>query len=84
MDLALYGRVLRRFGPLVATGVILAAGLAILSLARVTSHGLSYRKPVRGRARPSSCSRNLGPLGFVRKFPLPGRVALVALPRRNL
>jgi hypothetical protein len=46
VDLALYGRVLRRFWPLVAIGVILAAGLAFLSLVRVTSHGLSYRKPV--------------------------------------
>ena len=46
MDLALYGRVLRRFWPLVVTGVILAAGLAALSLVRVTSHGVSYRKPV--------------------------------------
>ena len=46
MDLALYGRVLRRFWPLVVTGVILAAGLAFLSLVRVTSHGVSYRKPV--------------------------------------
>ena len=46
MDLALYGRVLRRFWPLVVTGVILAASLAFLSLVRVTSHGLSYRKPM--------------------------------------
>lgn len=45
MDFALYGRVLRRFWPLVATGVILAAALALLSLVRVTSHGFSYRKP---------------------------------------
>jgi hypothetical protein len=46
VDLALYGRVLRRFWPLVATGVILASALAILSLVRVTSHGLVYRKPM--------------------------------------
>jgi len=45
MDLALYGRVLRRFWPLVVTGVILAAALAVLSLVRVTSDGVSYRKP---------------------------------------
>ena len=46
MDLALYGRVLRRFWPLVVTGVILASSLAFLSLVRVTSHGVSYRKPM--------------------------------------
>jgi hypothetical protein len=46
MDLALYGRVLRRFWPLVVTGVILASSLAFLSLVRVTSHGLVYRKPM--------------------------------------
>jgi len=46
VDLAEYGRVLRRFWPLVVAGVILAAGLAFLSLVRVTSHGVSYRKPV--------------------------------------
>lgn len=45
MDLALYGRILRRFWPLVVTGVILAAVLASLSLVRVTSDGVSYRKP---------------------------------------
>lgn len=45
MDLALYGRVLRRFWPLVVTGVILASSLAFLSLVRVTSHGVSYRNP---------------------------------------
>ena len=37
---------MRRFWPLVATGVILASSLAILSLVRVTSHGLIYRKPL--------------------------------------
>ena len=46
MDLAEYGRVLRRFWPLVVTGVILAISLAFLSLVRVTSHGVSYRKPM--------------------------------------
>jgi hypothetical protein len=46
MDLALYGRVLRRFWPLVVTGVILAAGLAFLSLVKVTPHGVTYRKPL--------------------------------------
>lgn len=46
MDFALYGRVLRRFWPLVVTGVVLGACLAFLSLVRVTSHGVFYRKPV--------------------------------------
>jgi hypothetical protein len=46
VDLAEYGRVLRRFWPLVVTGVILASSLAFLSLVRVTSHGVSYRKPM--------------------------------------
>jgi hypothetical protein len=45
MDLAEYGRVLRRFWPLVVTGAILAVSLAFLSLVRVTSHGFYYRKP---------------------------------------
>ena len=43
MDLALYGRVLRRFWLLVLVGLTLAAALAILSVARVSSDGLSYR-----------------------------------------
>lgn len=46
MDFALYGRVLRRFWPLVVTGLILAASLAFLSLVRVTSHGVIYRSPM--------------------------------------
>jgi hypothetical protein len=45
MDLELYGRVLRRFWPLVVTGLILAVGLAFLSLVRITPNGVSYRKP---------------------------------------
>jgi hypothetical protein len=45
VDLAEYGRVLRRFWPLVVTGVILASILAFLSLVRVTSHGVTYRNP---------------------------------------
>ena len=36
---------MRRFWPLVVTGVILAAILAVLSLVRVTSHGFIHRKP---------------------------------------
>ena len=44
MDLSLYGRVLWRFRWLVAGGVILAILLAILSVAKISSHGLSYRK----------------------------------------
>ena len=45
MDLALYGRVLRRFRWLLALGLVLAGFLAILSVAKITSHGISYRKP---------------------------------------
>jgi len=45
MDLALYGRVLRRFWPLVVTGLVLAVALAALSLVRMTGNGVSYRKP---------------------------------------
>jgi hypothetical protein len=44
MDLSLYGRVLWRFRWLVATGLILAILLSVLSVAKVSSHGLSYRK----------------------------------------
>ena len=43
MDLALYGRVLRRFWWLVLGGLTLAVALTILSVARVSSDGLSYR-----------------------------------------
>jgi capsular polysaccharide biosynthesis protein len=46
VDLALYGRVLWRFKFVVALGVILAFALAVLATAKVTSHGLVYRKPV--------------------------------------
>jgi hypothetical protein len=46
MDLALYGRVLRRFWGLVAVGLTLAVVLSILSVASVSSHGLSYRSKV--------------------------------------
>jgi hypothetical protein len=45
MDLALYGRVMWRFKWLVAIGFILAIFLAVLSLAKISSHGISYRKP---------------------------------------
>jgi hypothetical protein len=45
VDLALYGRVLRRFRWLVALGLVLAVFLAVLSVAKITSHGISYRKP---------------------------------------
>jgi hypothetical protein len=46
MDIALYGRVLRRYWFLVLGGLILATALAILSTAKITQHGLKYRKPV--------------------------------------
>ncbi len=45
MDLSLYGRVIWRFRWLVALGLLLAIALAVLSVAKVSSHGLSYRKP---------------------------------------
>ena len=44
MDLSLYGRVLWRFRWLVALGLILAVALSLLSVAKVSSRGLSYRK----------------------------------------
>jgi hypothetical protein len=47
MDLALYGRVLRRFWWLVLPGLALACALAFLSLARVSPNGsIAYRHPV--------------------------------------
>ena len=45
MDLSLYGRVFWRFRWLVLCGILLAILLAVLSVAKVSSHGLSYRKP---------------------------------------
>jgi hypothetical protein len=45
MDLSLYGRVLWRFRWLVLLGLILAVFLAVLSVAKISSHGVSYRKP---------------------------------------
>jgi len=44
MDISLYGRVIWRFRWLVALGLILAIALSVLSIAKVSSHGLSYRK----------------------------------------
>jgi hypothetical protein len=45
MNLPLYSHVLWRFRWLVASGLVLAVLLAVLSVAKVTSSGLSYRKP---------------------------------------
>ncbi len=45
MDLSLYGKVLWRFRKLVIGGVVFAILLSILSVAKVTSGGLVYRKP---------------------------------------
>ena len=45
MDLSLYSRVIWRFRWLVAAGLLLAIFLSVLSLAKISSHGLSYRKP---------------------------------------
>ena len=44
MDLRLYVRVLWRFRLLVVVGMLLAAGLATLSIVRVSSDGLTYRE----------------------------------------
>jgi hypothetical protein len=44
MDLSLYGRVIWRFRWLIALGLILAIALSVLSIAKVSSHGVSYRK----------------------------------------
>lgn len=45
MDLALYSRVIWRFRKLVFGGVLLAILLAVLSVAKINSSGLVYRKP---------------------------------------
>lgn len=46
MDLALYGRILRRFWWLVVPGVLLACALAFLSVVRVSPDGtIAYRQP---------------------------------------
>jgi hypothetical protein len=45
MDISLYGRVLWRFRWLVAFGLLLATVLAVLSVAKVSQTGLTYRKP---------------------------------------
>ena len=44
MDLGLYLRVLWRFKWIVALGFIAAVGLAVLSMARVSTKGLAYRQ----------------------------------------
>jgi hypothetical protein len=44
MDLSLYSRVIWRFRWLVVLGLVLAITLSVLSIAKVSSHGLSYRK----------------------------------------
>ena len=43
MDFRLYARVLWRFKIIVVLGFVLAVALAILSVVRVSSHGLTYR-----------------------------------------
>jgi hypothetical protein len=43
VDFRLYGRVLWRFKIIVVAGFVLAVVLALLSVVRVSSHGLSYR-----------------------------------------
>jgi hypothetical protein len=45
MDLGLYSRVIWRFRKLVFGGVLLAVFLSVLSVAKITSGGLVYRKP---------------------------------------
>jgi hypothetical protein len=44
VDLAAYGRVARRFWWVLLIGTVVAVALAILSTARITPHGLKYRK----------------------------------------
>jgi hypothetical protein len=44
MDLINYARVLRRFWPILVVGCVLAVVLSVLSTARITPHGLQYRK----------------------------------------
>jgi hypothetical protein len=44
VDLRLLGSVLRRFYVLVVAGLILAVGLSVLSMAKVTGNGLAYRQ----------------------------------------
>jgi hypothetical protein len=44
MDFRLYARVLWRFRAIVAGGLVLALLLAVLSVVRVSSHGISYRR----------------------------------------
>jgi hypothetical protein len=46
VDLALYARVLWRFKLIVLLGLLLAGVLAVLSVAKITPHGLRYRKAV--------------------------------------
>ena len=43
MDFRLYARVLWRFKIIVVTGFVLAVALAMLSVVRISSHGLTYR-----------------------------------------
>ena len=51
MDFRLYARVLWRFRVIVAGGLVLAVLLAALSIVRVSSHGISYRRSERHRRR---------------------------------
>lgn len=71
MDLGQYGRVLRRFWPLVVTGVVLAIGLAFLSLVRVTSHGVFYRKPVVWQSQAQLLLTEPGAPWFRSQIPAP-------------
>ena len=43
MDFRLYARVLWRFKIIVVTGFVLALVLAMLSVVRKSTHGLTYR-----------------------------------------
>jgi hypothetical protein len=45
MDLGLYGQVIWRFRKLVIGGFVCAILLAVLSVAKVSSNGITYRKP---------------------------------------
>ena len=51
MDLGLYASVLWRFRWIVVLGTLLAVSLTVLSVAKVTSNGLTYQGRRRGRPR---------------------------------
>lgn len=76
MDLGLYGRVLWRFRLLVLVGLVLAVALAVLSVARVTSDGLTWRKQQRWQSSTTLLLTQHGfPWGQISAPSDPGRFA---------